>query len=35
MLKSETLPTYLLTYSLTRVKSRDASTSKNVGYFKF
>ena len=29
MLKSETLPTHSLTYSLTRVKSRDASASKN------
>ena len=28
MLKSETLPTHLLTDSLTRVKSRDASASK-------
>ena len=31
-LKSET-PCYLLTYSLTRVKSRDASASKNTLYF--
>ena len=30
MLKTETLPTYLLTYSLTGVKSRDASASKNI-----
>ena len=29
MFKSETLPTYLLTDLLTKVKSRDASASKN------
>ena len=33
MLKSETLPTYWLTHRLTRVKSRDASASKNTTSF--
>ena len=32
MLKSKTLPTYLLTHLLTRVKSRDASASKNLTF---